>query len=87
MSAILKALKNRNVRYSYIPRGGDLFVAPVDLDQQKALLDLDTTTIANRSIRCSLPNSVSGLFKGIISYVPINDSEEEMLSALKRARS
>lgn len=41
MSALKNALRNHEVRDSYTARGGDLFVVPTDLTQQKAILDLD----------------------------------------------
>lgn len=83
VSALTASLENRAVMDSFIPRGGDLFITPVDLAQQKALLDLNQTLIADRLISCSLPKSTLQLNKGIISGVPISDDEETILDALR----
>lgn len=82
MTALIDHIGSREVCDLYIPRGGDLFVVPLDLNQQKALLNLDKATVANRLISCSLPNSVAALHKGIIFDVPKSDSEADILSAL-----
>lgn len=64
---------------SFIPRGGNLFVTPVDLVQQKALLDLNQTLVADRLISFSLPKSNLVVNKGIIFEVPIRDDGDTIL--------
>ena len=66
-------------RDSEIPRGGDLFVHPMDTKQQEILLSL--TSIAGRPVSCSLPRS-STTYKGIIRGVPTTDSVDDIKSAL-----
>ena len=46
MSALSLRLDNQELHDSYVPRGGDLFVVPVDLNQQKTLLALNHSIVA-----------------------------------------
>ncbi|XP_057369626.1 uncharacterized protein LOC130690709 [Daphnia carinata] len=66
--------------HSDCPRGGNMFVYPIDTTQQQALLQL--TQIAGRTIIASLPNFLNGK-KGIIKRVPLSESDEDLLDALK----
>jgi hypothetical protein len=73
-----------NPRDAIVLRGGDLSVTPIDLDQQKKLLSLDS--IANRPVICSLPNSSANNKNGVIFgpiHLPIADGELELLEALR----
>ncbi|XP_032797817.2 uncharacterized protein LOC116934385 [Daphnia magna] len=83
--AELKAFTNEivklvgNPRRSDCPRGGDLFVYPVDIGQREALLKI--SKIANRTLTAALPNSMTGR-KGIIHRVPVSESEADLLDLL-----
>jgi hypothetical protein len=70
-----------NPRDAIVLRGGDLSVTPIDLDQQKKLLSLDS--IVNRPVSCSLPNSSANNKNGVIFGVPIADGEIDLLEALR----
>ena len=73
----------RAFRDSNIPRGGDLFVYPSDLEQQNSLLSLNNKEVANRKVACSLPTSYTPHHKGVIFGVPLGDSVDEIKEALK----
>ncbi len=82
-SALISLTGGREFRDSNIPRGGDLFVYPVDAEQQQALLSINNTAVATRQVACSLPKSASPFHKGVIFDFPTSDSAESILAALK----
>lgn len=65
---------------SLVQSRGDLFVYPRDAVQQKKLLDLQEA--AYKKIKCSLPKS-STIAKGVITNVPVEFSEEDLLAHLQ----
>ncbi|KAK4013604.1 hypothetical protein OUZ56_026157 [Daphnia magna] len=83
--AELKARSNEivkmigNPRRSDSPRGGDIFVYPVGIAQQEALLKI--SRIGNHSVTAALPNSMTGR-KGIVNRVPVSESGADLLDLL-----
>ncbi len=59
--------------------GGDLFVFPFDLAQNKALLQLEV--VNNVRVKCCLTKSETE-FRGKITGVPISESEASIMSLL-----
>lgn len=64
-----------------IASGGDLFIRPTSIEQQKKILELKKVFNETLSITCSLPNSITS-HRVIIRQVPTGDTDNEIHEAL-----
>lgn len=66
-----------------IARGGDIFIRPSTIDQQRQLLKLKKVLNGSIDVNCSLPKSHTSQ-KVIIRQVPTGDTDEEILQTLQK---